>query len=734
MSAALGSLIVSVEANVARFSSDMGKIAQIAESRMQQVDKAMGLVSNSLKALGAGLVIGLTFEKIKGQIDSAISSAAGMQQLAERTGGTVEKLSGLASVAKLSGTSTDDLASGIQKLSKAMVDAENGGKNTGAAFKAIGVSVAELKGKRADEVFEVIARKQADYADGAGKVAVMQALLGKSGANLLPTMKDLAEAGDLQIKVTAAQAAAADEYEKNQTRLAAAQGALYKIVAMELVPIFNVWTLAMIDSATANNGLKKTAQELAQDGSIAKWARASVEALAFVIDGAEFTVRAFQAAGKTIGYIAGDAALQVELLANGLSLIKGNSSFKDFLSEVQRIGRARESLKDSLGSDLADIFGKQTFSDRLKARLKEFDEAKKAIAGSPGSKKAVAFDPTGGVADKTPGQRFIEQLQRQVEQQEKGRFEMLRLEAAQKDVSDAAAPYISQLEQIELRQDRIKRLVEQAARDEEQRAKVTSFVDVGNDASKALIQQTEMLALTSREQRRLTELRRIDEAVQRAMVGATIETRAELERLAETMRNNVTRALDEMDAKETSFGTGATKAWADYADSAHDAAKNAESMISGSLRASEDALVNFAKTGKLSFSSLFGFMAEEYLRQQIRMAQSDLLKDFSLSKVVGGIGGVISGVAGFFGYGHKDGLSYVPYDGYPAVLHEGERVLTKAENSGGAGGGTVIDNSGQVFNIGQGVSRAEMLAGARQAAADSEARVMRRLRLQGITA
>ena len=50
-----------------------------------------------------------------------------------------------------------------------------------------------------------------------------------------------------------------------QDQVAAAQGALYKIVAMELVPIFNVWTLAMIDSATANNGLKKTAQELAQE-------------------------------------------------------------------------------------------------------------------------------------------------------------------------------------------------------------------------------------------------------------------------------------------------------------------------------------------------------------------------------------------------------------------------------------------------------------------------------------
>ena len=30
--------------------------------------------------------------------------------------------------------------------------------------------------------------------------------------------------------------------------------------------------------------------------------------------------------------------------------------------------------------------------------------------------------------------------------------------------------------------------------------------------------------------------------------------------------------------------------------------------------------------------------------------------------------------------GHADGLAYVPYDNYVARLHEGERVLTKAEN------------------------------------------------------
>ena len=89
--------------------------------------------------------------------------------------------------------------------------------------------------------------------------------------------------------------------------------------------------------------------------------------------------------------------------------------------------------------------------------------------------------------------------------------------------------------------------------------------------------------------------------------------------------------------------------------------------------------------------------------------------------------------------GHANGLDYVPRDGYIAMLHRGERVQTAVDASAsrlgsGGRGGVVVDNSGQVINVGQGVSRAEMVAGSRQAAAESEARIMRRLRQQGITA
>jgi hypothetical protein len=38
----------------------------------------------------------------------------------------------------------------------------------------------------------------------------------------------------------------------------------------------------------------------------------------------------------------------------------------------------------------------------------------------------------------------------------------------------------------------------------------------------------------------------------------------------------------------------------------------------------------------------------------------------------------------------QSGLSYVPYDNFPAILHQGERVLTKAENKGYSGGEPIV--------------------------------------------
>ncbi len=48
--------------------------------------------------------MGLSMDSVKKKIEDAITSAAGLQQLSERTGATASNLSALAAVAKLSAT------------------------------------------------------------------------------------------------------------------------------------------------------------------------------------------------------------------------------------------------------------------------------------------------------------------------------------------------------------------------------------------------------------------------------------------------------------------------------------------------------------------------------------------------------------------------------------------------------------------------------------------------------
>lgn len=742
----LGSLVVEVSANIAKWQSDAGKMAAIAEQNALKMEKAFGLVTTSLKTLGAGFAVGLTFDKIKEKIEATIASAAGLQQLSERTGATVEGLSALASVAKLSNTDTEALATGLQKLAKSMNDANNGGAKSVAAFQSIGLSVSDLKNLRPDEAFLKISNRLAEYGDGAGKVALAQALLGKSGANLLPVMKDLADVGEFQVKVTEEQARAADEYEKNMKRLDAASNSLFKRIGLELVPVLDEFSKALLESVTKNNGLKKSVDDLAADGSIRNWAENAALGIAIVIESVTALIKGVRALGGSFEVVGQDVLALANYAKLGFAATYGNH--QDMVTaneELQKVLLNREKVLKEANeryATLATASGTE-LSDSLKKRFAALNsatdpsnysnEGRNYIKG----RKQISFDPSAGTDKQSPGEKFIEQLQRQIQQQEKGRFEMLRLEAAQKGVAAAANPYIVKLEQIEATQKKIKRTVEEVAKEEEQRAKVTGFVSGGNDLSKSIIQQAEAIGLNATQQRRLTELRKLDDIEQRAMQDATSETRQEVLKLSETMRANLIRSLDDLEKKEKSFGTGVQKALADYAEAASDQSKFAENLVTGGLKRMEDALINFAKTGKLSFADLFSFMAEEYLRQQIRMAAANFMGGSSLFSsflgLFGGSGGgagTITGGSGLKAPGLATGLAYVPHDGYAAILHEGERVMTKQENQSGGNGAMRIDFGGQTINVGQGVSRGEVHAAVAQANAESEKRI-RRLMQQG---
>ena len=112
------------------------------------------------------------------------------------------------------------------------------------------------------------------------------------------------------------------------------------------------------------------------------------------------------------------------------------------------------------------------------------------------------------------------------------------------------------------------------------------------------------------------------------------------------------------------WSDGVTRALRDYADEAGNAAKQLEQVTTRSLKAGEDAFVQWAKTGKFNAADLFNTIAEEAMRAAIRMS---VIKPFSgfLENVFSTIG------ANLFSGGSSAPVGDFPAAGPVMVAHTG---------------------------------------------------------------
>ena len=196
---------------------------------LQSVQSGLSSLEKTAVGLGpifAGLGAALSFGALSSGITNTLKFAASLDDMAEKTGASVENLSALASVAKVSGVDIDLVDSALQKLAKSLQGTGEESKGAAAALEAM------LK----------IAKALDQFRDGSGKTAAEMALLGKAGAEALPFLKDLAEQSELVGKVSTEQAAQAEAYEKNLNRLAASFGAAGKAAAYELLPFLEKLT------------------------------------------------------------------------------------------------------------------------------------------------------------------------------------------------------------------------------------------------------------------------------------------------------------------------------------------------------------------------------------------------------------------------------------------------------------------------------------------------------------
>lgn len=175
--------------------------------------------------------------------------------------------------------------------------------------------------------------------------------------------------------------------------------------------------------------------------------------------------------------------------------------------------------------------------------------------------------------------------------------------------------------------------------------------------------QAQLIGLSAFEQEKMRQFREIDLQTQRLMVGATIQQQQEYLRLAEILKGDVSEAMDALRDKQRDMMTGIMDAVNKYTDEFSNQARNWGQVTENAIYGMEDALVQFAETGKLSFKELFASIAKDLVRLIVRY-----LIVFMLQKLTGLGGG---GGGGFSGGNLFSGGMTGDYSGIPQIFGGG---------------------------------------------------------------
>ncbi|TXH06677.1 MAG: hypothetical protein E6R09_01085 [Rhodocyclaceae bacterium] len=372
----IGSLVVKLAAETSEFQADMGRAARTLESQVEGMRRSMLSFQNVAKT-AFGVVIGVeSVQALVSLAKSTIEAVSNLDDLAEKTGASVEALSALAPVAKLSGVGIDQVSEGLVKLSRGLAGADDETSKAGSALEFLGVKAKDSAGNLRDpaEVMFEVSQKLSDFRDGAGKTAIAVDLFGKSGANLLPFLKDLGENTDLVTRLTSEQAAEAENLDKALKRLTAQKEAFVKTLTVAAIPAIRVLVEEVSKAAMSSNGLLTATKDLQKDGTLAHWAEMAAVGVAHVID-------VFQVLGRVVWAIVGsfqaawaDLSFGGTVVGNFLDLVSGKQNLAQFTASVGKALEDRNKVVQEANERYATLWNAPLLSDAVQKR---FDEIRK---------------------------------------------------------------------------------------------------------------------------------------------------------------------------------------------------------------------------------------------------------------------------------------------------------------------------------------------------------------------
>jgi lambda family phage tail tape measure protein len=694
----------------------LSKAANDAFVRMEDATSRLGMLGSVLGRLGpAGLIVGASVAAVGYGMHQLVVPVAEvgeeLNKLSQKTAVSVEALSALLYASELSDVSAESLTKALKFLSTAMFDAKVKGGEGSAALKAFGVSALDAQGqiRPTEQVLLDLAEKFAAMPDSAEKAALAVKLFGKNGLDMIPMLNQgrvgltemMEEAKRLGLVMSADAARAAEEFNDNMKRLHAVNEGVQRQIGSALLPILADLTEQMFLAKTEAGGFTSELQAITHNRQqVLTFLEEVATGLGFIAESAVLAKRVISQPFDSLSVVAKDVEtwIKTDLLRSMKSMGYDEGQIN---AEIAKLQAARDRFVEAANDRLMNLNDNPGYVNRIE---KFFDEQRRTVrvmgqrfvldTAEQAAQVQKIYDeflpkmprkrPSGldltGFEKNNEGLQFLKQLEQRATRVTQGEGAELRARALELErkgyagVVKEADKYIDMIERMEKQKEADKKFEEYEK--ELQKAHQITENYIGNNRLKQEelqlkrqlldVGEIERAALQTRFEMEKAAVMALRQAEQINDPGLKAEAIAAInDALARQLPivEQLARANVEY---QRSFDYGLRSSLRTYIEDATNAAKQAERAVTSAFKGMEDAMVQFATTGKVDFNSLANSIIADLVRIQIqKMITLPLAGWMSGLNLFGGSSGG-NGIGGAFPAGATDLMS-----GGTMVAHTG---------------------------------------------------------------
>lgn len=247
--------------------TDLAAATRKVETATEQAAEKTSLLDKGFSKVGAvaaGVIGGLTFDRVVTGITAfaakTIEAGGAINDLSAKTGVGTTALQKWKFAAEQNGNTLEQLTDASTQMAKRLV---NGNDSTVGALIQLNLKLEELRAKSPEDAFTTIANAIAQVPSPMQQSALAMELFGKSGADVLPTLKaGISELGDeaarLGLVMSQSTISSLDDFGDTLDKLSlAGQGVLARVFT-PMVPLLNSIANAALN---ARNGIQELTDE-----------------------------------------------------------------------------------------------------------------------------------------------------------------------------------------------------------------------------------------------------------------------------------------------------------------------------------------------------------------------------------------------------------------------------------------------------------------------------------------